>query len=56
MAAAAEMRENTEGFPGKPGRHTEGLYALKSDAFMMGVPYSERLVPKEVVTYFSSDL
>lgn len=35
---------------------TEGLYALKNDALIMGVPYSERLVPKEAATYFSPDL
>lgn len=32
----------------------EGLYKLESDAFIMGVSYSEKPVPKEAGTYFLS--
>ena len=54
---AAKVRENTEGYPGKPHEGTiEGLYELKNYGFIMGVPFSERPVLEEVVTYFFADL
>ena len=34
----------------------EDLYELESDAFIMGVSYSEKPVPKEAGTYFLSIL